>query len=237
MSRRSRIPLPALLLLLGLPLGPSAELSEASGLAPYRLVVNVENPTDFLTRRQLSALFLGKVERWPHGPEVAAVVLPGSSPVRAGFTHDIHDRSVQSIQSYWQRQMLAGRKVPPEQAASDAEVLERVRRDPGAIGYLSASAPLVGVKEIGMADEPVLLQEARPIYTDRARRARVEGLVVLKVEVDETGRVADVEPRNRLPHGLTTEAIRAVRQFLYEPAYFEGRPVPATIEVAVRFRL
>ncbi|MCG8462298.1 MAG: TonB family protein [Holophagales bacterium] len=211
--------------------------ARASDLAPYRVVVNAENPTDFLTRDQLSSLFLRKVENWRHGVEVEPVELASASPERAAFTHDIHDRSLQSIQSYWQRQVLTGRKIPPLEAASDAEVLEQVRSHAGAIGYVSADTRPVGVKEVGVAEEPVLLQDARPLYPARARRARVQGLVVLEVEVDETGRVAGVEPRNQLSHGLTSEAIRAVRRFLYEPASYRGRPVPVRIEVAVRFSL
>ena len=50
--------------------------------------------------------------------------------------------SVQMIAEFWRQQIFSGRNVPPVEKASDAEVLDFVRGNPGAIGYVSASTSL-----------------------------------------------------------------------------------------------
>lgn len=216
-----------------------AEPAVAQSAHAYRVVVHPDNPTPGLTRLELSDLFLGKTSRWSHGAEVEVVELGLDSSPGLAFAHDIHDRSPDSLRSYRQRQVLTGRRLPPREVSSDREVLEFVRARPGAIGFVSSQVDprASGVREIGLVEAPILVEKRSARYTDPARHARVEGTVVLAVVVDEEGRVASVEPKRSLSHGLTREAIRAVRLWRYEPARLEDRAVPATIEVAVRFTL
>jgi len=76
-----------------------------------------------------------------------------------------------------------------------------------------------------------------PIYPILAKKAEVEGLVVLDVYVDEQGMIGDIKVMKSMPMGLTDEAVKAVRQWEYEPARQYGRAVPAWMIVKVDFRL
>ena len=62
--------------------------------------------------------------------------------MREKFSKDIHGRKVSSIKAYWQKQIFSGRKIPPPEKKSDREVLVFVQNNPGAVGYVSASANL-----------------------------------------------------------------------------------------------
>lgn len=84
---------------------------------------------------------------------------------------------------------------------------------------------------------PRLLREVRPNYTEQARRAGLEGDVVLEIVVRHDGGVGDVRVVDRLGMGLDEEAIRAVRQWRFAPAQRLGRPVDVLVEIAVEFRL
>ncbi len=68
--------------------------------------------------------------------------------MRQSFTREIHEKSVENLDAFWQRQVFSGRATPPPAKASDAEVIAYVRSAPGAIGYVSAGASTTGVKEI-----------------------------------------------------------------------------------------
>jgi hypothetical protein len=46
--------------------------------------------------------------------------------------------------------VFSGRDTPPAIKASDASVLEFVRANPGAIGYVSPGADLAGVKVVSV---------------------------------------------------------------------------------------
>ncbi len=74
-------------------------------------------------------------------------------------------------------------------------------------------------------------------YTDEAIQAGVEGVVGLGVRIDEEGCVVDVEVLERLPHGLTENAVAAMRRAVFRPAMENGEPVGATYRTAVRFDL
>jgi TonB family protein len=84
---------------------------------------------------------------------------------------------------------------------------------------------------------PRLLKEVRADYTDEARRANVEGEVVLEIVVRRDGSVGDVRILQRLGSGLDQRAIQAVRQWRFAPARLRGAAVDVIVEVAVEFKL
>ena len=70
------------------------------------------------------------------------VELPEVSAVRHAFTHTILGKDMDALKSFWQQSIFSGRAVPPPERDSDADVLDYIRKYPGAIGYVSASTPL-----------------------------------------------------------------------------------------------
>ncbi len=74
-------------------------------------------------------------------------------------------------------------------------------------------------------------------YTDEAIEAGVEGVVGLGVSIDEEGCVVGVEVLESLPHGLTENAVAAMRRAVFRPAVEDGEAVGATYRTAVRFSL
>jgi len=84
---------------------------------------------------------------------------------------------------------------------------------------------------------PRILREVKAGYTEDARRANVEGEVVLEIVVRRDGSVSDVKLLNGLPHGLNERAIAAVRQWRFAPATRLGQAVDVVVEVAVEFKL
>jgi protein TonB len=86
-------------------------------------------------------------------------------------------------------------------------------------------------------EPPGLLREVAPDYTDRARRAGLEGEVLLEMVVTAEGTVTDVRVLQRLGSGLDERAIAAVQQWQFSPARRHGVPVAVLVEVAVEFRL
>ena len=80
-------------------------------------------------------------------------------------------------------------------------------------------------------------QEVRADYSDAARRANLEGEVVLEIVVRRDGSVGDVKVLQGLGLDLNQRAIQAVRQWRFAPARLKGVPVDVVVEVAVEFRL
>jgi protein TonB len=88
---------------------------------------------------------------------------------------------------------------------------------------------------------PRLIQGSRvqPRYPDIARRARVEGRVILMIVIGPDGAVGPIEvvrgPDPR--HGFELAAIEAVKRWRYQPALLNGRPVAVYATVVIDFTL
>ena len=77
-----------------------------------------------------------------------------------------------------------------------------------------------------------------PPYPEQARRRRLEGTVVLEALVGGKGKVDNVTVHASSGHQLLDEAaLRAVRDWLFEPGQRGGMPVTAKVLVPVRFAL
>jgi ABC-type phosphate transport system substrate-binding protein len=129
-------------------LGVGAVSAVAVGEDSLKLVVNPSNPVSSVTRDQASRIFLKKSSTWDNGQRMMPVDLDESSPVRAKFSQIILGKDLAAVSSYWQRQIFSGGGTPPPTKGSDAEVLAYVRDNPGAVGYVSATADTTGVKVI-----------------------------------------------------------------------------------------
>lgn len=115
----------------------------------FKVVVHPDNPASELGRGQVSQLLLKKVLRWPDGTP-AMPVEPASERLRRRVAEAVHQRSLNAIRSYWNQQIFSGRDVPPLEKAGDAEVVAYVRANPGAIGYVSPTADVTGVKVVAV---------------------------------------------------------------------------------------
>ncbi|MEM9557653.1 MAG: substrate-binding domain-containing protein [Acidobacteriota bacterium] len=119
----------------------------------FVIIVHADNPTTSLEASKIQKMFLKKSKRWEDGEGVVAFDQDEKSPVRELFTEEIHGKSISAIKSYWQRMIFSGRDVPPEELASDQEVVARVGGERGGIGYVSAGTALGNqVKAITVED-------------------------------------------------------------------------------------
>jgi protein TonB len=102
----------------------------------------------------------------------------------------------------------------------DPDLPRRVRRPPIKVG--------------GNIQESKLIRKVEPVYPELAKRARVQGKVVLVVTVDEEGSVADINIASGHPL-LDEAAVTAVRQWKYSPTLLNGEPVSVIATVTVTF--
>jgi protein TonB len=89
----------------------------------------------------------------------------------------------------------------------------------------------------GEIQEPTLISRVNPVYPELARRARLEGPVILQAIIDRQGVVKEVEVLRGLGLGLDEAAVEAVSQWQYTPTFYNGRPVEVILTVTVIFEL
>ena len=84
--------------------------------------------------------------------------------------------------------------------------------------------------------EPKKIVHVAPEYPEIAKRAGVEGVVVLEAVIDVSGRVDQVKVLNSVTL-LNDAAIRAVKQWRYTPTELNGVPVPVLMSITGPFSL
>ena len=85
--------------------------------------------------------------------------------------------------------------------------------------------------------EPELVGGAVPEYPELARKAEMEGNVVVHVTIDETGKVIDAWIAYSQADIFNAAAVAAAYKYRFTPALQNGIPVKATISVPFRFSL
>jgi periplasmic protein TonB len=87
-----------------------------------------------------------------------------------------------------------------------------------------------------LSRKPEVMFTLEPEYSDEARKARYQGVVVIVAEIGTDGRPHDLRVVRPLGLGLDEKAVEAVAKWRFRPAIADGAPVswPATIEVTFR---
>ena len=107
---------------------------------------------------------------------------------------------------------------------------------PGALAPAPAPVEQKLFRVGGIIREPKKVLHVAPEYPELARRAGVEGVVVLEAVVDVSGRVTQVRVLRPVAL-LDAAAVNAVRPWRYSPTELNGVPVPVLMTVTVRFAL
>ena len=133
-------------------LGISAGRVHAEDSGAFKVIVNSSNPATQMTRLKLGEIFLKKEKRWPDGQPAVPVEPSIKSAVRQRFDQDVFGKPVIAISAYWQQMIFGGKGIPPAEKSTDAEVVSFVRETNGAVGYVSATADVSGVKVVAVVD-------------------------------------------------------------------------------------
>jgi hypothetical protein len=83
--------------------------------------------------------------------------------------------------------------------------------------------------------ERLLLRKVEPVYSEAARRANLQGVVVLDAVIAADGSVVSLHPLSG-PDGLAAAAMDAARWWRFRPYRVQGEPAVVETSLAVEFR-
>jgi TonB family protein len=93
------------------------------------------------------------------------------------------------------------------------------------------------LKQVSMEEAAKhVTKRVEPRYPSLAQMAHIQGDVIVRVAVDENGKVTDAKPVSGHPM-LIQEAVPAVKDWRFEPFLEEGKAVPVSTLVKVEFFL
>ena len=96
--------------------------------------------------------------------------------------------------------------------------------------------PVHSVRVRGDLMQDMIREKVNPTYPDAARKARIQGKVILATTISKEGDVENIVLKSGHPL-LAPAAIEAVKQWKYKPYILNGKPVAVETRVEVNFTL
>ncbi len=117
-------------------------LAAAAAFAPvahadFYIVVQAGNAQRTMTQKDVVDLFMGRSRAFSNGDFALVFDLPRDSPRRAAFYQALTGMGPAQVNSYWSRLMFSGQSMPPQPLPDEATMIEIVKRNPNAIGWLT----------------------------------------------------------------------------------------------------
>lgn len=104
-----------------------------------QVITNPDVPVSSVSQNALRAMFAMKLLQWPDGRPVRVFVLPDDNPLHRAFCKEKLELYPYQLRQTWDRLVYSGTGQAPTEVDSETEMLSRVARTPGAIGYVRNS--------------------------------------------------------------------------------------------------
>ena len=167
---------------------------------------------------------------------IAFVVVPKMQP--KAYKPEVNV-AINAVEISTQVQQLREAPLPPKpklplEAKTDKEVEQETIDKTDFTGFEQIPTT-TRLPEYDVPPEPKYI--FKPTYPKRARKAKIEGTVYLKLLIDSTGRVIDVKVVKSSNPLLDEAAVQAAWKWQFYPARRGNQPVRAYVGFPVQFSL
>jgi TonB family protein len=183
-----------------------------------RVIANPSVKAEAISASEIKSLFLGERNSLRDGTHVEPVLSKGG-PAHEAFLKEYLGKNDDALQNYYRSLVFTGRGSMPTALRSDAEVVAYVAKTRGAIGYVSSTAPVDGVRTLAVYQAENdgarnLISRVEPVYPGLLLSKHIGGTVHLKVTIASNGKVEEVELLGGSPI-LGEAAMAAVKKWVY----------------------
>jgi len=181
----------------------------------------------------------GEARMWM---EKAVQLEPGDVTIRVNEANLLvrMDRNAEAIEKLEFALKLAH---TPEEVATVENILQTSQRYLAERSRLQKKAATVPISPVGTQSKSPGVTMARAVhtvqaeYTEEARNAKRQGTCTLSLVVGVDGKPSNITVTKKLGMGLDQKAVEAVRQWQFEPARRNGRPIPSVLILNISFSL
>ena len=106
-------------------------------LAEVVVIVNSNNG-DSIDKKLVKKIYLGKAKVFPSGDKVKVYTLPSSEADTEYFRDKALKKSNSQFKSYWSKLAFTGKGTPATELDSAADIIEAIKKDPSAIGFINS---------------------------------------------------------------------------------------------------
>lgn len=133
---------------------------DASDQSQNEVIVigNSRLPFDTLSSGELKDVFQRKKTTWDDGRKISFALLD-SGKTHQNFVRHYMQKTPAQYHRYWKKLVFSGRGVPPLTFRDEKSLMAHVALTAGAIGYVSHTTKLSGVKRINIIEEHTVVPE------------------------------------------------------------------------------
>ena len=183
-----------------------------------RIIPNPSVRAEAISASEIKSVFLEERNSLRDGTHVEPVLSKGG-PAHAAFLKEYLGLNDNALQNYYRSLVFTGKGSMPKILHSDEEVVAYVAKTRGAIGYVSSTATVSGVKTLAVYQAEndgarKLISRVEPVYPAILQSNHIGGTVRLKVTIASNGTVENVELLGGNPI-LGETAMAAIRKWVY----------------------
>jgi len=183
-----------------------------------KVIANPSVKIESISISEIKSVFLEERNSLHDGTHVEPVLSKGG-PAHESFLKEYLDKNNDALQDYYRALFFTGKGLMPKALRSDEEVAAYVAKTRGAIGYVSSTAPVDGVKTLTVYQSESdgarkLISRVEPAYPAILLSNHIGGTVRVKVTIASNGTVEDVELIGGNPI-LAEAAMAAVKKWVY----------------------
>lgn len=183
-----------------------------------KVIANPSVKIESISVSEIKSVFLEERNSLHDGTRVEPVLSKGG-PAHESFLKEYLDKNNDALQDYYRTLVFTGKGLMPKALRSDEEVAAYVAKTRGAIGYVSSTAPVDGVKTLTVYQSESdgarkLISRVEPAYPAILLSNHIGGTVRVKVTIASNGTVEDVELIGGNPI-LGEAAMAAVKKWVY----------------------
>lgn len=107
------------------------------------------------------------------------------------------------------------------------------------LSLLAGISKQIPPKELtfGSVNGPNFKEKVEPVYPIKARRLGKEGIVKVKLKIDEEGRLIDITFIEDPGYGFKESVLQALKKSTFTPATENGKPIPSIALLTISFKL
>jgi len=107
--------------------------------AEMLVIVNTSNTVKTMTKTEVTGIFMGRYQSFKNGVFALPIDQQADGQNRAEFYSALTGRNISFINAYWARILFTGRATPPRQVTDNNAVVQIVKHNANAIGYVDSS--------------------------------------------------------------------------------------------------
>lgn len=124
-------------------------LFASSAISKVAIIVHKDND-NAIDKHFMQRLYLGKAETYQDGSKATPLNVE-TKKLLDEFNDSIVNKSTQQLSAYWSRLIFTGKGVPPKVKVNEKAIIEAVKSNRDAIGYVSQNTKLPsGVRVINL---------------------------------------------------------------------------------------